>query len=103
MIWIQILLTITDSFDKSLNVSEDFKCWHSFNDFIEISDNSGQNAVRFYVFRIKEERELTTRETEKENVWERELTRKKVGVGTDTVGSGRIVANKLPKSEDNNE
>ena len=45
------------------------------NDFIEINDNSGQNVVRFYVCRIRRGRELTTGETEKENVLERESLR----------------------------
>jgi hypothetical protein len=51
------------------------------DDFIEINDNSGQNVVRFYVERIERGRELTIRETEKENVCDRELTRKRVSVG----------------------
>jgi hypothetical protein len=42
------------------------------NAFIEINDNPGQNVVRFYVERIERGRELTTGETEKENVCERE-------------------------------
>ncbi len=42
------------------------------DDFIEMNDNSRQNVVRFYVERIERRRELTTRETEKENVRERE-------------------------------
>jgi hypothetical protein len=55
----------------------------SSNDFIEINDNTGQNALRFYVQRIKRGRELTTGETEKENVCEREFfTREKDGLGT---------------------
>jgi membrane carboxypeptidase/penicillin-binding protein len=45
------------------------------NDFIEINDNSGQNVVPFYVERIERGRDLTTRETEKENVCERERER----------------------------
>ncbi len=45
------------------------------NDFIEINDNSGQNAVRFYVLRIKRRRELTTGETEKESERERAYER----------------------------
>jgi hypothetical protein len=59
--------------------SETMRCMS--DDFIEINDNSGQNVVRFYVERIERGRELTTRETEKENVCERELTRKRVNVG----------------------
>ncbi len=38
------------------------------NDFIEINDNPGQNVVRFYVERIERGGEITTGETEKENV-----------------------------------
>ncbi len=49
--------------------------------FIQINDNSGQNVVHFYVWGIKKGRELTTVETENENVWERELTRNKDSVG----------------------
>jgi hypothetical protein len=52
------------------------------NDFIEINDNSGQNAVRFYVLRIKRGRELTTGETEKESEREREITKEGDGMGT---------------------
>jgi hypothetical protein len=51
------------------------------DNFIEINDNSGQNVVHFYVKRRERVRELTTRETEKENVSERETTRKKVSLG----------------------
>jgi hypothetical protein len=51
------------------------------NDFIEINDNSGQNVVCFYVERIEGGKELTNRQTEKENVCERELARKGVSVG----------------------
>jgi hypothetical protein len=49
---------------------------------LKINDNSGQNAVRFYVLRIKRGRELTTGETEKESVCERELTREGDVMGT---------------------
>ncbi len=54
-------------------VSETMRCVS--NDFIEINDNSGQNVVPFYVERIERGRDLTTRETEKENVCERERER----------------------------
>ncbi len=60
-------------------VSETTRC--VLNDFIEINDNSGQNVVCFYVRRIRRGRELTTGETEKENVCEREITKKRDGVG----------------------
>ncbi len=49
------------------------------NDFIEINDNSGQNVVRFYVWRIERERELPSGETEKEEVWERERAYERKG------------------------
>ncbi len=42
------------------------------DNFIEINDASGQNAVHFYVWRIRRGRELPSGETEKEEVWERE-------------------------------
>ena len=42
------------------------------NDYIEINDNSGQNVLCFYVKRRERGSELITRETEKENVSERE-------------------------------
>jgi hypothetical protein len=47
------------------------------NNFIQINDNSGQNAVHFYVRRIKRGRELTTGETERESVCERESLRER--------------------------
>ena len=47
------------------------------NYFIEINDNSGQNVARFYVERIERGRELSTRETEKENMCERERERER--------------------------
>ena len=51
-------------------ISETTRCVS--NDFIENNDNSGQNVVRFYVWRIERGRELPSGETEKEEVWERE-------------------------------
>jgi len=50
-------------------------------DFIKTIDESGQNIVRFYVWRIERGRELPSGETEKEEVWERELTRVKDSMG----------------------
>jgi hypothetical protein len=61
-------------------ITETMRC--SSNDFIEINDNSGQNAVHFYVWRIRRGRELTTGETEKERLWERELIREGDSMGT---------------------
>ncbi len=60
-------------------VSETTRCVS--NDFIEIIYNSGQNVVHFYVWRLERGRELPSRETEKEEVWERELTREKDSMG----------------------
>jgi len=58
-------------------ISETTRCVS--NNFIEINDNPGQNVVRFYVERIERGRELTTGETEKENVCVRERAYKKEG------------------------
>ncbi len=60
-------------------VSETTRCVS--NDFIVINDDAGQNVVCFYVWRIGRGRELPSGETEKEEVWGRELMRKKDTVG----------------------
>jgi len=61
------------------SVSETTRCVS--DDFIEIIDNSRQNVVPFEVERIERVSELTTRETERVCLCERELTRKRVRVG----------------------
>jgi hypothetical protein len=56
--------------------------WCVSNNFIENNDNSGQNVVCFYVESIRRGRELPCRETEKEEVREREsLHEKKDSMG----------------------
>jgi len=60
-------------------VSETTRCVS--DDFIKTIDDSGQNVVCFNVWRIGSGRELSSGETEKEEVRERELRRKKDSVG----------------------
>ncbi len=59
-------------------ISETTRCVS--NDFIENNDNSRQNVVRFYVWRIERGRELPSSETEEEEVWERVYERERDSV-----------------------